>query len=122
LLERETQDVKNVTLIFALLLCSGLCHSQTYKLLHLEGNNYKVKTVYLNESNLCSVIYKNYDELEKDERGWVRVTVLDLRNDTLSIIEADSTQQTNRIPFKAGKRSGAAGIIRVNSKTARDEQ
>jgi len=106
--------MKTGTLIFATLLCSGLSYSQTYKLKHLEGNNYLVKTVHLNESNLCSVIYKNYDKLEKDERGWVRAIILDLRNDTLSIIEADSTRQKTRTPFNAGKRTWTIPIIHID--------
>ena len=115
------QDMKSVTLIFALFLFSGLSYAQTYKLRHLEGNNYLVKTVHLNERNLCSLIYKKYGELEKDERGWVRATVLDLRNDTLSIIEVDSTQQKTITSFKAGKRTGTMPIIYTYQKNSADE-
>ena len=113
MVQRNTIDVKFGLFNLAFLLCSGLGYSQTYKLQHLETNNYKVKTVHLNENNLCTVIYKNYDELEKDERGWVRAIVLDLRGDTLSIIEADSTQQKTRTPFNAGKRTWTMPIISV---------
>ena len=115
------QNVKTATLIFAALFCCGLSYSQTYKLKHLTGNNYSVKTVHLNERNLCAVIYKNYDELEKDERGWVRAIILDLRNDTLSIIEADSTQQKTRTPFNAGKRTWTIPLIRIYQQNNVDE-
>jgi len=105
LVQRNTIDVKFGLFSLAFLLCSGLCYSQTYELKHLKDNQYLVKTVHRSYQGLCSQLFKNYDELQKDERGWVRTTILYLNNDTITVIETDSTELRNKILYSHGKRS-----------------
>lgn len=97
--------MKPRALIIAFLLCSALSYSQIYELKHLKDNQYLVKTVHRNYKGLCSQLFKNYDDLQKDERGWVQTTVLYLNNDTITVIATDSTELRNKILFSHGKRS-----------------
>jgi len=97
--------MKYRTLIVVFFLCSGLSYSQTYEIKHLKDNQYVVRTVHRNYKGLHSQLFKKYDELQKDERGWVRTTVLFLNNDTLTVLETDSTQLRNQLLYNNGKRS-----------------
>ena len=87
------------------LVYSGLGYSQTYEIKHLKDNQYVVRTVHLGYRGLYSQLFKNYDDFQKDERGWVRTTVLFLNNDTLTVIETDSTELRNKFLYSHGKRS-----------------
>ena len=98
--------MRSAFLIVALLLFCLISYSQTEKLRHIDGNSYLFKTYHYNSRTLEKTLLENYNDLEKDEKGVVRTIVLNVKNDTLAILDNNADRILGEIHFKAGKRQG----------------